>query len=204
MYSDVYYHKTTRGIEGLLELLFKRIKYLNQNNKLDLPLELQFMGGKTSMPPDLFYMDDNFIYSLILKYSKFEDDKILQDLSKRIINRKLFKVIEYPIGNKIIEIASAQDDIKSLISKKGMDPNYYYFMDEPQDRSYSPILSITNKEEKQKALEKNIYIKTDKSRCQEISQKSRIIQTLTNREKFTRIYIPENLREEAMAIFQNQ
>ena len=43
IYSDIYYHKITRGIECLLNRLFKRIDNLIENNKFELPVDLKFM-----------------------------------------------------------------------------------------------------------------------------------------------------------------
>jgi len=205
MYSDVYYHKATRGIEGLLRSLFKRVKNISEEGKMELPSELQFLNDDRKFSfSDLFDLDDNFIYSLLLKWSKDAKDKIVSDLSRRIVNRDLFKAIEYPIGGNIIKIAKSEDEIKKMLQKNEIDPEYYYFIDEPEDRPYSPVLSITNPEEQQKALEKNIFIRLENSKCNEISQESRIIKTLTERQYFTRLYVPAELRESARKILQNQ
>lgn len=200
MYSDLYYHKTTRGIEVLLKLLFKRVKILSESSQFQLPEELMFMKREQITKNDIFCLDDHYVYSLLLKWSQGHYDYIVNNLSKRIINRNLFKAIEYPIGTKIVSLAKYDEQIKELLSNEGLDPDYYYYIDEPEDRPYSPILSPTNEEEQQQALKKNIYIKLHNSKCVEISQESNIIKTMTERESLTRLYVPAELRSKVEKI----
>ncbi|MDN5846358.1 MAG: HD domain-containing protein [Candidatus Nitrosocosmicus sp.] len=206
MYSDIYHHKTTRGIEVLLKLLFKRIKDLTKDEKIILPPEFGFMNDKKGFTyKNLYMLDDYSIYSYLLKWSQSEDsDTIIRDLSNRIINRNLFKSIEYSIKNSS-SIFMKDNGIRNEISKKGFNnPQYYYSFDEPKDRPYSPILSPTNDEEERKSLDQNIHIKLHDSSCKEISLESKIIKTLIDdRENFVRLYVPTETLEDVTKILQN-
>ncbi|MDN5868224.1 MAG: hypothetical protein L0H55_12625, partial [Candidatus Nitrosocosmicus sp.] len=140
-----------------------------------------------------------------LKWSQSEDsDTIIRDLSNRIINRNLFKSIEYSIKNSS-SIFMKDNGIRNEISKKGFNnPQYYYSFDEPKDRPYSPILSPTNDEEERKSLDQNIHIKLHDSSCKEISLESKIIKTLIDdRENFVRLYVPTETLEDVTKILQN-
>ena len=103
MYDNVYYHKTTRGVEALFKLVVKRIKELG-DKMTDLPMELEFLRAtnneqfKKFSKDNLLPLDDNYIYYQFYKWSVTSNDKILKDLCDRIINRKLLKPIEVPSG----------------------------------------------------------------------------------------------------------
>jgi HD superfamily phosphohydrolase len=104
MYDDVYYHKTTRCVECLLSKIFTRVNDLAKDGRLAIPYELEFIERRIKgrspnkrmiSPDDLLLLDDHSIYSLLLRWSKDNNDSVLTDLSKRIIQRKLLKSISY-------------------------------------------------------------------------------------------------------------
>ena len=98
MYGNVYFHKTTRGVEALVsQILFKGLsnkdfrKLLSQRN----PLGAYFDAGEN---PDLeFYLalDDVSVLSLIKDAASREFGEV-SELSRRFLKRNLFKCFEIP------------------------------------------------------------------------------------------------------------
>ena len=102
MYWQVYLHKTVVAAEFMLIHVLRRAKQLIQNgeNLFGSPALLYFMKNNISLddfksnPEVIEYfaeLDDFDILGAIKVWQK-SDDKVLSELSKRIIGRKLFKI----------------------------------------------------------------------------------------------------------------
>jgi HD superfamily phosphohydrolase len=212
MYEGVYYHKTTRGVEVLLSGVFNRVKELADAERMELPEELNFVrkrrsGKKLVSSVDLdkiISFDDTTAYALVQKWSKHSRDKILKDLSRRVLQRDLFKSIEYN-SDRIQDFLSKMAKVQQLTKTKvKLDPTYYTIMDEPKDRPYQPVGLPTNKEEIQDALKKNIYVKMRGGQGhKELSEISEVVNALTKHKPLVRLYFPKEIREEANNIFWN-
>lgn len=204
MYDNVYYHKTTRGVEALFKLIVKRIKELG-NKMTDLPIELEFLRATDNeqlqkfSKDNLLPLDDNYIYHQLYKWSVSSNDKILKDLCDRIINRNLLKPIEVPSG----EVWKYENSIKKIIAER-YDEEYYYYEDRPKDRPYIPIDNPLSDESKQQALRKNIFIKDSNNQCREASIVSEIIASLVRRKIPSRIYVPKEFREPIRTLIRKQ
>jgi len=208
MYDDVYYHKTTRCVEKLIEGIFERIKELSSEKKngcFKPPRELEFIqrmepkeGSKNIIcAEDILPLDDHYIYSLLLQWSKDSGvDPILYDFSRRILQRKLFKSIELPSGG-LTSLLTKKNAVEKLVSENlRLDPKYYCILDEPRDRPYQPVGAPTSDEEIQESLKENIYIKLkDGSGFKEISEISDVVDALTKRRQLIRLYFPEEIRQ---------
>jgi HD superfamily phosphohydrolase len=128
MYWQVYLHKTVVVAEEILKLIIKRakellkngtdifapppLKFFLTNNITQNGLHTKFLG-KT--PLEYFAdLDDSDIISAI-KVWQCSDDFVLSTLSKRLIDRNLFKIEIFPgdiPDDKVLEIR------KKVISKK--------------------------------------------------------------------------------------
>ena len=93
------YHKTTRCVECIISKTFSRVSDLAKEDKLTIPAELEFIergvkdratfNRQAMRPDDLLLLDDHSIYSLLLKWSKNNDDSVLNDLSTRIASTSM-------------------------------------------------------------------------------------------------------------------
>ncbi len=100
MYSQVYTHKTVIGAEQLLLKILTRAKEKWQEGKLRFLLsELEYFFGTSLNKENLdepetlekfLELTDSLIWVHIHKWQN-EEDSILSDLSKRLIDRRLFK-----------------------------------------------------------------------------------------------------------------
>lgn len=102
MYWQVYLHKTVVSAEHLLINTLKRAKKLSVEGKelfaspaLSFFLKHNITRSDFETNPnvlDTFALLDDYDIMGAIKVWQFCDDKILADLSKRLINRKLFKI----------------------------------------------------------------------------------------------------------------
>lgn len=142
MYSQVYNHKVGRSFDYLLETIFKRLCFLIKNNfsfKTDISLINDLSLNKTISLQKFLELDD---YQLITIFKSLnnEDDSILYDLTKRLINRNFFK---YILLNNDQEI----NFWKNKIVAQGYEKDYYLYigkMNAPilYNKSEQPIIII--------------------------------------------------------------
>jgi len=157
MYWSVYYHKTNLSIQAMLYSLFKRAKELIENN-YEIPLieNLKILIKEGIYSENglkaFLELDDNDIFYLFKLWTK-SDDKILSDLSRRILNREIFKVIDSELSLNEIE------DIKNKLNKMGFDPRYYLLERTVEDIAYEPY-----------NIDGNIRVITKDKKILEISQ----------------------------------
>jgi HD superfamily phosphohydrolase len=101
MYWQVYLHKTVLAAELMMHAIFKRVYFLFQNGKIELPFPLSVFWTMNIKPENLTsnteiidafaQIDDNDVWIWIKQWSNHEDF-VLSMLAKRFIERKLFKV----------------------------------------------------------------------------------------------------------------
>jgi HD superfamily phosphohydrolase len=145
MYWQVYLHKTVLAAENLLVNMLKRAKYLAQNGEVVFATKgLNYFLNSTNSTYNE-NLDDEFIehFSHLDDYDIFaaakewmsHTDKILVELSSRLIERKLFKIRIEDQPFKESEIAQ----LKALWQLKGnseQDAFYYIFTGEITNSAY--------------------------------------------------------------------
>ncbi|NPB03808.1 MAG: HD domain-containing protein [Thermotogae bacterium] len=135
MYWSVYYHKTNLSFQALLFSLFKRVRVLNSEGGISIPLPLLKLMEASSpydVLEDFYRVDDPFIFHAIQTWTDSKDT-ILSDLSRRLLNRVRFKALEIT-GNFLDTYQSMAQICEDL----GFDPNFYIVERTPKDVAYSP------------------------------------------------------------------
>jgi len=140
MYWQVYYHKTTRGYELLLENILKRAKYLYEQNKLDREIDILnpiFEKGNEIDIKDYIKLNDSVIlYSISLWCDS--EDKVLSDLCKRFLKRDLYKAYELK-EDSIQHLGKIENKIKGKLADCGFGEEsveYYFAIDKPSNIVY--------------------------------------------------------------------
>lgn len=155
MYWQVYLHKTGLVAEHILMNILKRAKELVQegktlfaNSALDYFLRTNITNENfNSETLKKFARLDDFDILGAIKEWQNHDDLVLSELSKRIINRKLFKIeiVPNPISEE--KIKQRQDKVLStwLIDKTYID--YFVFTGKISNQAYqdSNPIQILNK-----------------------------------------------------------
>ncbi len=137
MYWQVYYHKTVVSAEVLLIKILQRAHFLAlQGVKVPASSNLEpFLNNEidknvflnSSEYLSMFCRLDDFDVISSIKSWMEHKDKILSDLSARLLNRRLFKtvVVDYQLTDDVIR------EIKNILSKKMNihleDVQYYFY-----------------------------------------------------------------------------
>lgn len=165
MYWQVYYHPVTRSYEAILYSVFKRMKDLwkTDSSKLsEVEMFQPFLKAQDTVA-DHFKMDEPAaLYGLTLLSESA--DPILSDLSKRMLNRKLF---EYETLHDEKDLEKIKEKVRSL----GYDPEYYVIHDEAKQRPYKPYKSGEGH---------NIWILKENGEIEELSVVSDIVSAIVH------------------------
>lgn len=134
MYMQVYFHPASRAMEVLLQNLLKRAKSLYPDNKsyfAQTSPNLVPFFERTVTLTDYLKLDDG-VMNCYFQTWMTSDDKVLADLARRFLNRKVFKSVTFDEEDldRLIQL-------KELIAGVGFDPDYYtavhYNFDLPYD-----------------------------------------------------------------------
>lgn len=136
MYWQVYYHPTSRSYECILALLFKRMKEVYKQDPSilkEVTMFLPFLEKELPTIHDHYQLDESAAtYGFILLLHS--QDEILADLSRRLLDRKLFEYTTITDESQLTEI-------RNQIQTKGYDPIYYVGTDQAFQRPYRPYKS---------------------------------------------------------------
>jgi len=103
MYWQVYFHPVSRSAEVILTKILHRAKELSKENYkfIQEPTHFKaFFNNKIELE-DYISLDESILLTYFQMWTK-ENDPILSDLSRRFINRKLFKYIEFDPANEYL------------------------------------------------------------------------------------------------------
>lgn len=141
MYWQVYFHPVSRSFEIILHSLFRRMAdYEQEQNKQIKDLDVfrpffQNIGESISLKAH-FILDESASMAGFGKLTESED-KVLRDLSRRLLNRDLFEYEDFE------EISDREE--KSIKAKElGYDPRYYVVEDFTTQILYSPYKEDEN------------------------------------------------------------
>lgn len=133
MYWQVYFHKTTRASEVLLRMILKRARERSERdfNSLYVPPNLKFMFSPSEASLDAFIDIDDYDVFHTIKLWRHDDDPVLADLSTRLIERRLFKMVPCAQDDERIE------KVRDLMqSRYGDQAQYHWHLDRPKDSAY--------------------------------------------------------------------
>ena len=148
MYWQVYLHKTVVAAEKLLISILRRAKFcVKQGQEVFGSPALQFFLKNNfskedfiSNPKviDTFVLLDDFDIMGAIKVWQNHDDKILSDLSFRLVNRKLMRVVlcSKPIDPEIVK--EMRETTKAMYHLQDDEVDYYFSIDEIENNAYDP------------------------------------------------------------------
>ena len=145
MYWQVYLHKTSLVAEQLLTRLLKRAKYLVTNGIIikaskHLNFFLNCKITKKTITSEILNefanLDDNDIISA-MKSWQYEDDFVLSNISKMLLNRELLK-IEIQIEEFDIEyLSESKQKLMARYSITEEEASYFVFKGQITNQAYS-------------------------------------------------------------------
>jgi HD superfamily phosphohydrolase len=147
MYVHLYYHKTIVGAEHLLKAILKRAALLIAEGDLTghYPALSVFAQGKHPDLDDYLLLDDAVVMGWVRSWARDEDvDPTLHDLSKRLVERRLFAKINPPRSTSASRIAHAA--LLAFLHKSESigpgraNPEYYLLEAELSDSAHKDYL----------------------------------------------------------------
>jgi len=197
MYTNVYFHKTTRSAELIIDKIFERASELEREEKIDLPDDLSEILKKGLCKETIknyINLTDNTIWHYIFLWSKHKDD-ILSDLCNRLLKRQFFKEVKVDNQN-LFDFVS---DTHRIYEEKGIPREYYLLRDEATSSTYKDpyIFQAPKKEDKDNEREasEQIFLFDKKGNSEELSNKSDLIRQIRNKKiQIERFYMPEEVK----------
>ncbi|MBL8206337.1 MAG: HD domain-containing protein, partial [Blastocatellia bacterium] len=137
MFRQVYFHRTLRSAETVLQCIMRRAVELATAGQIGFLLDGSVMQrvltGQELSVEDYSLFDDHDVMFHIKQWAR-DHDPVLSDLATRFIERRLFKArdVDFPENERKSLVAEARTQIASL----GYDPAYYLIEDRAADVPY--------------------------------------------------------------------
>jgi uncharacterized protein len=198
MFRQVYFHRTLRSAEVVLRSIIRRaLDVFSTGGNLwfakGTAFEKVLQKQKLTLKEHLELDDSDVLFHI--KQWQNSDDAILSDLSKRFVNRRLFKAfdLDMPDDQKTEFLIKA----KNLVENAGFDTNYYFAEDRTGD---VPYYFYTKDSVEPKNL---IYVESGFSHPQicEISEVSAAVRGLQKGYEIHRVCFPAELKNEIALLY---
>lgn len=137
MFRQVYFHRTLRSAEAVLHSLLRRALETFKSGKdvwfdQNTPFEKILKGEKLLLQEHLALDDTDVMFHI--KQWQYSDDKILSDLAKRFLHRRLFKA--YDLDMPFEERQFFLEKARKVVEDSGFDESYYFIEDKAGDVPY--------------------------------------------------------------------
>ena len=204
MYKHVYYHKTIRAAENMLGKILERMFILIRDKKLVLEHTFfkKILREEKLSVEDYIKIDDIILWALIEESIYKSNDKILKDLSRRLLNREIFKVIKidpkWKFTEKMVKYEKLKDLVESEYGEEFVD--YYLLCDDASNIAYKDYMYSLEKDEPSQEI---YFFRKNRNDIHMISESSEsvIIEGKKALEfKEDRWYIPHEIKSEANRI----
>lgn len=186
-YWQIYFHKTTRCFEKMLQKIWERACELYGEGKRDIaqPIALAPFLNREKVTLEQYLALDNNDFMVALKNWTSNADPVLSDLSRRFIYRQQFKTIV--LTKDFSFDFELQEQVGTILKKHGYDPKYYILKDSPSDVAYD-YYTWQEDEQKPEILVQNGTV----GRILEISKVSDPIKAIAGQRRIEiRLYVPD-------------
>ncbi len=200
MFRQVYFHRTLRSAETIFRSLLRRALHLFQDGKdiwyaRGTAFEKILKGERLSLFEHLELDDSDVMFHI--KQWQNSDDKILSDLSKRFLNRRLFKIFDLDMPED--ERRAFVEKARKTVADAGFDAEYYFTEDHAGD---VPYYFYTKAATDPKNM---IWVEEGFSRPQirEISEISAAVRGLQKGYQIYRVCFPPELKDEITKLYHS-
>jgi len=201
MFRQVYFHRTLRSAEAVLKSALRRaLALLEAGDEVwcapGTAFEKVLRRERLTLSEHL-EMDDSDVLFHVKQWQN-SGDKILGDLSRRFIGRRLFKAIDLDMPED--ERAHFLTAAREKVERAGFDPTYYFMEDHTGDIPYYNYYSAEGAEPKARIYVEDGYAHPE---IREISEVSEAVRGLQRGYKLHRICFPPEVKEEVYALYHN-
>ena len=192
MFRQVYFHRTLRSAEAVLRSIIRRALHLVSTNTdvwyaPDTAFENVLRKRALSVTEHLEIDDSDVMFHV--KQWQRSSDQILGDLSRRFVERRLFKAIDLDMPESEREdfLAVARE----CVAQAGFDPDYYFIEDRASDVPYYNYYTIEGAEPKSHIYVEDGYAHPE---IREISEVSDVVRGLQRRYELHRVCFPAEVK----------
>lgn len=200
MFRQVYFHRVLRAAEVVLIAVLRRALELVEQGKTvwtapNTAFEKVLLCENLSLQEHL-ELDDSDVWFHIKQWQR-SDDAILADLSRRFVNRRLFKALDLDMPDD--ERLEFLECGRVAAERAGFDSKYYFVEDVAGETPYCSLEAM--KKAKPQSL---IYVEDGFSRphIREISEVSNAVRGLQTAYEVRRVCFPAEIIEDITALYR--
>jgi len=201
MFRQVYFHRTLRSAEVVLRSALRRALELFKGGEdvwyaPGAAFEKVLSRKPLTVSEHLEIDDSDVIYHL--KQWQRVSDPILSDLSRRFVDRRLFKAID--LDMRPDERAGFLAAAREVIARAGLAPEYYFIEDHAGDVPYYNYYTVEGAEPRSR-----IYVEDGYAHPQirEISEVSEAVRGLQRGYQLHRVCFPPEVKEEVYRLYHS-
>ena len=198
MFRQVYFHRTLRAAESILHSILRRALVLFGRGEAvwhqpGSAFENVLKGRRLILSEHLSLDDADILYHI--KQWQLDDDKVLSDLSRRFLERRLFKSFDLDMPDD--EKGTFLERARNIVEGAGFDTDYYFVEDTAGD---VPHYFYTRDESRPKD---QIYVEDGFSRpvVREISEVSAAVRGLQRGYRIHRLSFPDEVKDAVTEIY---
>ncbi len=199
MFRQVYFHRTLRSAEAVLQSMLRRALYLTPQagdvwSVAGSAFEKILHRQSLSITEHLS-MDDSDVIFYAKQWIR-SDDIVLSDLSSRFVNRRMFKAIDLDMPSD--ERADFLSAARAAVEQAGFAAEYYFIEDRASDVPYYGYYTPDGVEPRTR-----IYVEDSYARpvIREISEVSEVVRGLAHRYELHRICFPAEVKDEVYRLY---
>ena len=194
MFRQVYFHRTLRSAEAVLRSVLKRALDLIESGKpvwyaAGTAFEKVLRKQSLTISEHLEIDDADVLFHV--KQWQRSDDSVLADLSRRFVNRQLFKAVD--LDMPITERAGFLELARESVATAGFDPEYYFIEDRASDMPYYNYYTAEGAEPKTRIYVEDGYAQPQ---IREISEVSNVVRGLQKGFELHRVCFPSEVKGE--------
>ena len=201
MFRQVYFHRTLRSAEAVLRSALRRALELVEKGRgvwcaPGTAFEKILHKDRLTITEHLSVDDSDVIFHM--KEWQRSDDEVLNDLSRRFVDRRLFKAIDLDMPaderNNFLEAA------REVVESHGFSPDYYFIEDRASDVPYYGYYTGEGADPRTR-----IYVEDGYAHpvIREISEVSEAVRGLRKGYELHRICFPAEVKDEVYRLYHD-
>ena len=202
MFRQVYFHRTLRSAEAVLRSVLRRaLDLLREGRDVWCAPGTAFEKVLRCQPLSLeehLGMDDSDVLYHVKQWQR-SDDALLSDLSRRFIERRLFKAVDLDMPEE--ERAGFLEKAREAVSQAGFMPEYYFIEDHAGDVPYYNYYTAAGAEPKARIYVEDGYAQP---RVREISEVSEAVRALQRGYQLHRVCFPPEVKESVYQLYHRK
>jgi HD superfamily phosphohydrolase len=199
MFRQVYFHRSLRSAEAVLRSALRRaLKLMNESDSVWCASGTSFekiLHRQSLTITEHLEMDDSDVIFHMKQWQR-SGDSVLSDLSRRFVERRLFKAIDLDMPE-----AERKDFLtaaRAVVEQSGFDPEYYFIEDRATDVPYYGYYTAEGIEPHTR-----IYVEDGYAHPQirEISEVSEAVRGLRRGYELHRVCFPAEVKDEVYRLY---